>query len=65
MRISNLGFLILFFCAEWLYSEPHLSSWFTDYSGNYERIYETLNDEGNLSTVTTWSRGAGVQSIPT
>ena len=65
MRISNLGFLILFFCTEWLYSEPRLSSWFTDYSGNYARIYETLSDEGNLSTVTTWSRGAGVQSIPT
>ncbi len=48
-----------------LLADPRISSWFTDYSGTYARIYETLSDEGNLNAVTTWSRGAGVQTTPT
>lgn len=65
MRFRNLGFFILLYCCNWLYSDPRLSSWFTDYSGNYARIYETLNDEATLNAVTTWNRGAGVQTTPT
>ncbi|MDA0350060.1 MAG: sulfatase-like hydrolase/transferase [Verrucomicrobia bacterium] len=48
-----------------LRADPRISSWFTDQSGIYARIYETLADESNLNAVTTWSRGAGVQNAPT
>lgn len=46
-------------------SEPILSSWFTDRSGAYARIFETLADESNLNAVTTWSRGQGSKNEPT
>lgn len=42
---------------------PLLSSWFTTNSGNYARLYPTLADQTAQTPATTWSRGAGVQSI--
>jgi hypothetical protein len=44
---------------------PLISSWFTKNSGEYARIYPTLADQTAQNTVTTWSRGTGVQSTPT
>ena len=44
-----------------------MSSWFTEYSGQYARIYETAADELALNPVTTWSHpnnGSG-QTLPT
>ncbi len=44
---------------------PLISSWFTKDTGEYARIYPTLADLNSGTTVTTWSRGTGVQSTPT
>jgi arylsulfatase A-like enzyme len=46
-------------------SEPLISSWFTANSGEYARIYPTLADQNAQNSVTTWSRGTGVQNAPT
>ena len=46
-------------------AEPIISSWFTTNSGEYARIYPTLADQNAQNSVTTWSRGTGVQSTPT
>lgn len=48
-----------------LAAEPLLSSWFTEESGSYAKLYETDEDQENLNAVTTWNRGAGVQELPT
>lgn len=45
--------------------DPKLGSWYTENSGVYARIYETLADESNLEDITVWSRGQGAQSAPT
>lgn len=44
-----------------LQADPQLSSWFTDNSNKYARIYETKEDQSIQNQVTTWSRGAGTQ----
>ena len=46
-------------------AEPQLTSWFTELSGRYARIYETNEDQDAKRSVTTWNRGAGVQALPT
>ena len=43
---------------------PLVTSWFTANSGEYARIYPTLADQTAQASVTTWSRGTGVQSTP-
>ncbi len=48
-----------------LNADPRLNSWFIDDSGAYARVYETLAHETSRNAVTTWSRGAGVQAMPT
>lgn len=45
--------------------EALVSSWFTANSGEYARIFPTLADQTNGTSVTTWSRGQGVQTLPT
>ena len=46
-------------------NEPLLTTWFTANNGRYARIYPTLADMNTGNSVTTWSRGTGVQSSPT
>ncbi|MEM7146696.1 MAG: sulfatase-like hydrolase/transferase, partial [Verrucomicrobiota bacterium] len=46
-------------------ADPRIYSWFTDRSGVYARVYETPADEIAQNAVTTWSRGAGTQALPT
>ena len=65
MNIRTFVFCILVSASISLSADPRSSSWFTDYSGAYARIYETLADETNRNAVTTWRRGAGVQATPT
>lgn len=43
----------------------NLASWHTDRAGTYARIFETDLAETNGSSVTTWSRGQGIQAEPT
>lgn len=57
--------LLLSWLPAVLQSEPVLTSWLTEKSGQYARIYETLEDQSNQNAVTTWNRGAGVQALPT
>lgn len=44
---------------------PLISSWFRKDTREYARIYPTLADLNSGTTVTTWSRGTGVQATPT
>ncbi len=44
---------------------PLITSWFTANSAEYARIYPTLAAQNTGASVTTWSRGMGVQSTPT
>lgn len=43
---------------------PLISSWFTDLSGRYARIYPDNAALANQAPVTTWSRGQGTQADP-
>jgi hypothetical protein len=43
-------------------ADPQLTSWHTGGSSQYARIYETAAAETAGTSVTTWSRGTGVQS---
>lgn len=44
--------------------DPMISSWLTEYSGQYARLYLTTNDLANGTTVTTWTRGSVTQALP-
>ena len=46
-------------------ADPQLTSWHTEGSSQYARIYETAAAETVRTPATTWSRGTGVQSTPT
>ena len=46
-------------------ADPQLTSWFTDNSGQYARIYQSVAAETAGTSSTTWSRGTGTQSAPT
>jgi len=48
-----------------LTATPQLSSWYTNSSGSYARIYDSTAAQNAGTAVTTWSRGQGVQSSPT
>lgn len=45
-------------------ADPYVDSWFTQNSGKYARLYQTVADESAGNSVTTWSRGQGTQSLP-
>lgn len=45
-------------------ADPKLTSWFTDNSGQYARIYPTVAAESAGTKSSTWSRGAGNQANP-
>ena len=45
-------------------ADARIDSWFTQNSGEYARIYQTMADEASGNSVTTWSRGSGTQSSP-
>lgn len=65
IRRSSLLITLLFCCAATSFAEPIITSWFTEKSGTYARIYETLDDQNAQNAVTTWSRGQGTQALPT
>ena len=45
--------------------DPQLNSWYTESSGSYARLFETLADQNTSNAVTSWSRGQGSQILPT
>ena len=46
-------------------NDPRITSWYTEKSGQYARIYETADDEAANNSVTTWDKGSGTQALPT
>lgn len=56
-------FFLLFSCFT-LQATPLISSWFTDLSGRYARIYPDNDAMAAQASVTTWSRGQGTQADP-
>lgn len=56
--------LFLLFFSTALHATPLISSWFTDLSGRYARIYPDNDAMATQVPVTTWNRGAGVQNDP-
>lgn len=47
------------------WGDPLVDSWHTSSSGSYARLFETSADEAAGNSVTTWSRGQGIQALPT
>ena len=47
-----------------LVADPLLSSWFTDYSGKYARIYTNDANKAAGTSVTMWTNGTQMQSAP-
>jgi hypothetical protein len=45
-------------------ADPLVSSWYTEKSGVYARLYENLSDLEAQRASTTWSRGQGTQTLP-
>ena len=56
--------LFLLLSTATLHASPLISSWFTDLSGRYARIYEDNEAMAAQAPVTTWSRGRGTQADP-
>jgi len=47
-----------------LRADPQLTSWFTVHSGAYARIYSTDLTRTNGASLTTWTNGSTIQSLP-
>jgi hypothetical protein len=65
--MNDLSFLLLgmfVLTSDALAADPRVDSWFTQNSGQYARIYRTTADESAGTSVTTWTRGQGTQSLP-
>ena len=45
--------------------DPRITSWLTTYSGQYARLYTSDAAKASGAATNTWSRGQGVQSMPT
>ncbi len=56
---------VLVFGTKLAHADPLLDSWLTSTSGQYARIFPTIEDETAGNSVTTWNRGQGVQNLPT
>lgn len=63
--LHPLGLLWLATICSNAQSDPRISAWFTQNSGQYARIYQTSAAQTAGTTSTTWSRGSGTQSLPT
>src|SRR5580704_8056127 len=56
--------LLGFFATGTLRADPLLTKWYTLYSGKYARIYTNDLAKTNGITVTTWTNGTTIQSLP-
>ncbi len=45
-------------------TDPRLTSWFTEFSGAYARVYTNAAAQATGVPATTWSNGSQVQSLP-
>jgi hypothetical protein len=46
-------------------TDPRYTSWLTNPSGNYARLYASSAAQASGTAATTWSRGQGMQATPT
>ena len=60
-QLTLLALLASSLCAA---ANPQLSSWYTKDSGKYARLFTSEATETAGTSVTTWSRGSGVQNAP-
>ncbi len=64
-QMKTTPILLLIFAAGLVQADPQLTSWYTEDSGQYARVYQSTADETSRTISKTWSRGSGVQSTPT
>ena len=65
IKVHGLVSSLFIFSGLSLLAEPILSSWYTDHTGKYARIFTSKENEGAGTTSITWSRGRGIQNLPT
>lgn len=65
MKTTSTTLLLAILSAGSALADPKLTSWLTDDSGQYARIYESAAAETAGTTSITWSRGTGTQGSPT
>lgn len=63
MLISLLGLAAPAF-AQTTVTDPRITSWLTDASGGYARLYQSDAAKTAGTASTTWTRGSGTQSSP-
>ena len=65
IRVSRYIIYLLILSTSYLRAEPQLSSWYTEKTGKYARIFTSKANESSGTTSITWSRGQGIQNSPT
>ncbi len=63
--MKTTSILILSLSAGLCQADPQLSSWFTEDSGQYARLYQSTANETSRTVSKTWTRGTGTQTTPT
>ncbi len=63
-RLLLGGALTLSAAANSSAGDPRTDSWLTDHSGKYARIYTTDANRINGVTLTSWTNGTTIQSLP-
>lgn len=63
-KTKRLTIALLLAANSVIHADPQLTSWYTEGSRRYARLYTDLGNESNGSATTTWSRGQGTQSLP-
>ena len=63
--MKSLPTLLFVFASGLAQADPQITSWQTEDSGQYARLYQSTADETARTVSKTWSRGTGVQSTPT
>ena len=64
MKTKLFLFVLLLLGALTASADPQITSWFTNYSGKYARIYTSDANKLAGTSVTTWSTGSTSQSSP-
>ncbi len=63
--MKTTSILILSLSAGLCQADPQLSSWYTEDSGQYARLYQSTANETSRTVSKTWTRGTGTQTTPT
>ena len=63
--MKSIPILVLVLASGPAMADPQLTSWDTQDSGQYARVYQSTADETARTVSKTWSRGTGVQTTAT